>query len=190
MNVIHLKLFKFAHHCKAVFKHLHQAAMSSWHFSHFIPSLMYLSLSPSVSVFVLQYRWPDSLSVPPSTRSSMRSTFYQDSAKTKTNARRMCATLSGSTTLHATTGAWVLGHALHLCSIAHCMLMSTLDLCLYIVALRTACIGYTQCAFRRFIPEVLDCHTLPQRKKIFSYNERTCSLLTWTVFSLCSALKM
>lgn len=76
----------------------------------------------------------------------------------------------------------LLGHALHLCNIAHCMLMSTLDLCLYTVALRTACIGYPQCAFRRFIPEVLDCHTLPQRNKIFSYDERTCSLHTEQYF--------
>lgn len=126
---------------------------------------------------MLQYQWQDSLSVPPSTQSSMRSTFYQDSAKTKTNARRMCATPSGSMTSHATTGAWVLGHALHLYSIAHWMLMSTQDLCLYTIAQWTACIGNPQRAFRRFIPEVLDCHTLLERKKIFSYDEKTCSLL-------------
>lgn len=128
-------------------------------------------------MFVLQYQWQDSLSVPPSTQSSMKSTFYQDSAKTKTNARRMYATPSGSTTLHATTGAWVLGHAVHLYSTAHWMLMSTLDLCLYAVAQRTACIGNPQSAFRRFIPEVLDCHTLLEKKEIFSYGEKTCSFL-------------
>lgn len=102
-------------------------------------------------MFVLQYQWQDSLSVPPSTQSSMKSTFYQDSAKTKTNVRRMYATPSGSTTLHATTGAWVLGHAVRLYSTAHWMLMSTLDLCLYAVAQRTACISNPQSAsFLRF----------------------------------------
>lgn len=134
---------------------------------------------------MLQFQWQGSLSVPPSTRSSMRSTFYQDSAKTKTNARRMCATPSGFTTLHATTGAWVLGQAVHLYSIAHWMLMSTLDLCLYIVAQRTAYIGNPQRAFRRFSPLVLDSHTLLERKKIFSCNEKTCSLLP----ELCSLFR-
>ncbi len=86
----------------------------------------------------------------------------------------MYATPSGSTTLHATTGAWVLGHAVRLYSTAHWMLMSTLDLCLYAVAQRTACIGNPQSAsFLRFrLP-----YTAGKEGNLQLWWKKTCSFL-------------